>query len=140
VHDHFRIRKGVTRSLTRDVPRISAVSGGEQNFSLDAGLAHAGMSYLLLGSFGSEPGFDLGPVHVPLNPDSWTALTKERANGSRFVNTSGVLNARGRGWAALRLPPLPGVFVGTTFVHAFLAFDGTGVHFASNPVRVTIDP
>lgn len=133
----------VTPSLTTDVDFVSLGGGGVQNLSLDAGPAHGGMVYLILGSLnGTQPGIPLGgSVHLPLNfephyfvhtlthPDSWP-----------LFDSLGVLDAQGRGTARFDISrnSIPASMVGTVVHHAFVAVGPTGrIVFASNaaPVR-----
>lgn len=139
--DHFTIQKGLVRTLVRDQPRIPLGTGGRQDFALDAGTANAGRLYLLAGSYGSEPGFQFGAVHVPLNPDSWLSMSLALANTVVYPGSLGFLDAQGRGSAAFWLPPIADPsLVGTVLEHAFVLVGSGGVTFASNPVRVTFAP
>jgi len=54
--------------LSTDVATISVVRNGTANLAITPNPALAGTGYLVLGSAsGTTPGFDLGPVHIPLN-------------------------------------------------------------------------
>ena len=139
--DHFTIQKGVVRTLVREQPRIPLGTGGRQDYALDAGAANAGRLYLLAGSYGSEPGFQFGAAHVPLNPDSWLSLSLALANTAVYPGSLGFLDAQGRANAAFVLPPIADpALVGTVLEHAFVLVGSGGASFASNPVRVTFAP
>ena len=141
VEDRFTVQKGLVRTLVRNQPRISLANGGRQDFELRAGAAMAGKIYLLAGSSGSEPGLQLGSLHVPLNPDSWLSLSLDLANSSVYPGSIGLLDAQGRGTTALVLPPMNDpTLIGMVFEHAYLVWSGGGFSFASNPVRVTLSP
>lgn len=109
--------------LSADVYFLSAASGGTVNLSLDAGPAHAGEAYVVIGSgSGTTPGFSFQGFHVPLNPDPFLNTTLAEANGQIFVNTLGGLDVDGRASAALVVPPLSPSTAGTTVHFAFAAF------------------
>lgn len=141
VLDRFTIEKGVQRTLVRDVPSISAKAGGMQSFSLQAGPGLAGCTYLLMGSFGTSPGHQLGSVSVPLVQDDWLAASIGMANGMTYPDSFGWLDANGAAAAQFLVPdgtwlPLQGL----SLYHAFVAFDANGPRFASNAVRLRLLP
>ena len=139
VTDSFTLLKGVRRTLIRDEPRISISTGGAQNLFLDAGAGHAGKRYLLAGSFGTSPGFDLFGVHVPLNPDPWFDFSLGNANSTVFQNTSAVLDAAGKAKATVRLPRINNPsLVGIVLHHAYVVYGLSGFLMASNAVRLTL--
>jgi hypothetical protein len=141
VHDPFTIEKGLDRSLLRDAPRISLAAGGSQGLRLEPGSAHAGDLYLVLGSFGTSPGFQLEGAHVPLNPDVWMSLTIDLANTGLFQGTLGLLNEDGEASAAIALSPLGNPsFAGAVMHHAFIVHDGASWVLASNSVKLTLEP
>lgn len=139
VEDTFTLRKGVKRTLYRDVATISLATGGSQTLNLDAGVAHATKAYMIAGSLGTKPGFRYTGVHVPLNYDAWFDATVTLRNTHRFQNTSGFLDFRGRSVARISIPPIASTsLVGTTLHHAFVVFDSSGARMASNPVSFTL--
>jgi hypothetical protein len=119
---------------------LEAAKGGAQAFTLQAGPALAGRSYLLLGSLnGFVPGFPFGGIRVPLNFEpAYFPFSIANANGPALTNTLGRLDASGNATASLNLPPLPASLAGTVLHHAFLVFDSQGLHLASNPVALTL--
>jgi len=139
VLDRFTLEKGVQRTLLRDVPTISVKAGGTQSFQLQAGAAFAGHTYLLMGSFGTGPGFQMGGVQVPLAADEWLAASLGMTNGDTYPDAFGVLDPSGRATAAFVVPDgtwLP--FQGASLYHAYVATGPTGPRFASNPVRLRL--
>ena len=140
VQDSFNIIKGPTRALTRGVARISVAVGGRQFFFLDAGPGNAGKHYQLAGSLGTDPGFDIGSVHVPLNVDSWLLTNLSLANTALYNNTFGLLDSQGKSGAAFSVPAIGDpAFVGLEFYHAFVVFDAGQVSMASNTVKLTFE-
>lgn len=138
--DRFVIRKGVRRQFARDLPRIPILKGGAQKFQVDVGQANAGNSYLIVGSFGTTPGFNLGSLHVPLNPDPWFDLTLAFANTSIMPFSFGKLDANGRTpqQPAINLPPLNKPHrIGIELYHAALILDNTGFRAVTNTVKLT---
>lgn len=112
--------------LCADSPTVGLFAGGSAGFSLEAGPAHAGQLYLVLGSFaGTCPGFGfLAPLTVPLVPDGYTSYAALAPNQCPLVDTFGLLDGAGSGSAALALPPgSPLGLLGLTVHHAFLVLD-----------------
>jgi hypothetical protein len=140
IRDAFTLQKGLRRWLSRVEPTISVTAGGGQSLTLDAGAAHAGRFYALAGSAGTTPGFRLGNVQIPLNPDIYFAVSLANANSSVFQASMGVLDAQGRGQARVQLPPLGPRLIGLELFHAFVVHDGTNVVAASNAVKVRLVP
>jgi tetratricopeptide (TPR) repeat protein len=140
VLDHFTLIKGA--ALTRNVPKLSVSAGGRSDLSLDAGPGEAANLYLALGSFGTTPGFALGGVHVPLNPDQWFQLTLLGQNSVLFPASRGVLDATGRAQSAVVLPPnTTSSLIGASVFHAFIVLDASiNWRMASNPVKITFVP
>lgn len=130
--------------LTANLEHISASAGGRQDFTLEAGDAHAGNLYLLAGSFsGTAPGIAFAPgLVLPLNFDLYLQWTLIYPNLPPLVNTFGTLNAQGSASAAFDLPPTVGAsLAGLTFHHAYGVLDaGLQVLAFSNPVPLTFDP
>jgi len=114
--------------------------GGTVNFSLNAGSAHAGRSYLLCsGLSGTEPGTLLpgGLVKIPLNRDGLTDFVLNRLNTPAFTGFRGVLDGSGTATAQLNAPAVPGL-IGTTLFFAYAAANPWDL--ASNAVAVEIVP
>lgn len=132
----------VQRTLWADAEELSARGGGTVSFDLIAGRPAAGLPYLLLGSAsGTAPGFQLGGLHVPLNPDFLLAASAQGAGSGMFVNTFGVLGPLGRGAAALALPggavPVAGRGLDLDFAFVVASPSWTVLH-ASNPVPLRL--
>jgi tetratricopeptide (TPR) repeat protein len=144
VEDQFTLVKGETRTLTRDQPRVSVAAAGRQDFHLAAGPAHAGRYYVLAGSFGTDPGFTLWGLYIPLNPDGWMDLTLQGANSPVYQDSVGQLDGNGAASAAFQLPPMTDpVLVGAVVHHAYVVFTtlgNGGLQMASNPVKLIFEP
>jgi len=127
-------------TLEVDVLSISVAKGGKQQLTLHAGTNNAGRPYLMLGSMsGTDPGFDMGGLHVPLNSDRYTRWTINAANGKILRNTRGFIPASGE--VRMNIVVAPGgmsSLVGTTLFHAVILNNPTD--FVSNVVRLQILP
>lgn len=128
------------RPLSADAHLAWLDKGAAQHLTIDVGPAHADRGYLVVGSVsGTAPGFAVGGVHVPLNPDFWSATTIGHPNSPLLQGTLGSLDANGRGVAAIRLPPLPLPSLhGLSLAHAAVVFDKNGLRTATNPVLLTL--
>ena len=75
-------------------------------------------------------------LQIPLNPDPYTSLS---ASGGPpvFHTFQGRLDASGGATASLVLPAL--ATASFTLHHAFVVFDTTGLHMASNAVPLRVD-
>ena len=145
VEDHFTLRKFAEGGLSGDTTTLSVSRGGSQHFLLDAGPAHAGKPYHLLGSLtGTEPGVALGGATLPLVFDRYTAFTFAHTNSTVLVGNRGQLDGSGRAAATLNLPRgLPLSLIGRTLFHAYAVFEQPGTtraRFASNPFPLTLVP
>ena len=120
---------------------LSAATGSDIDFMLDAGAGFAGRNYLVLASLaGSTPGMDVNGVHVPLNWDWVADYIYNHLNLPVFQDFFSTLDGQGQASAALNLNAAPGLapFVGQNLTFAFAV---TGpVDFASNPLDVAILP
>ncbi|MCA8975349.1 MAG: PQQ-dependent sugar dehydrogenase [Planctomycetes bacterium] len=131
--------------LYASTDELSLSTGGRIDFALQAGAAHAGRFYHLVGSMtGTVPGTWFGPVLLPLNSigDAWFQLTWSVFSPAMLQGTLGQLDATGQGQAAIVVPPLPVSLLGLGFHHAYLVSDASvpQFHFASNAVPVTMVP
>lgn len=130
------------------VGEVSAAAGGEQVWTLDAGPAHGGELYFVLGSeTGTSPGFGLQGILVPLVFDSYTMRTLMRPNMPPFMNSLGVLDGDGLATASISAVPgeLPASLAGITFYHAFVtvSVNQPGSHVVtsvSNALPLTVMP
>ncbi|TAJ04394.1 MAG: hypothetical protein EPO68_16970 [Planctomycetota bacterium] len=123
-------------------PVVSLASGGAQSLVLDAGAAHAGDAYLMLGSVsGTAPGIPIGALTLPLNPDEYLTLLLQQAGP--ISPALGYFGQFGKAQAALSLPPgMSASLAGLVAHHAYVVLSPTGfdVELASTPVAVTLVP
>ena len=135
--DRFDIVKGLDRSLTRDEPGISAITGGTQNLFLDEP-SQADKNYQVVGSLSTSPGFTVHGVNFALNPDPYFRSTLLFSNTATYPGFGGVLDGAGQGNASIVFPAFnEPALVGAVFWHAFFTFDGP-ILFASNNVKLTL--
>jgi len=129
-------------ALTADRGLLSLAAGGQQALALNAGAAHAGEGYWVVGSLaGTWPGFSQGGVHLPLNPDAYFNLTLTGANHGHLIGTLGMLDASGAASAAIALPAgSPASWAGLALDHAFVAFTGVTPTFAGGSVPLVLQP
>lgn len=129
--------------LSQDVSAISATTGGQATMSLDAGVAHAGETYLVLGSLtGTSPGVPLAPgLVLPLVGDAYTQILFALPN-TLIAPSLGALDAAGKATATFTLPAgVVALVAPLTLHHAYVVFGTYGAPvFASNAVDLTIDP
>jgi hypothetical protein len=135
----------VDRSLWVDRDTLPIAAGGTARFDLVAGSAHAGELYLLLGTVsGTTPGFEAGPVHVPLNIDFFTDFTGGAANGALLVNTLGLLSPGGIANAFVTLPSgvAPAGLAGLRLDFAYVIADANTLQLrmASSTAGFTLVP
>lgn len=102
-----------------------------------------GFPYQVIGSLsGATPGFWLGGVQVPINPDAYTLFTFDPPSGAVLKHSSGTVGV-GKSVATFKPPTeLALGIVGETVHHALLILDpftGEVVH-ASNAVPGTLVP
>lgn len=144
VLDSFRLRTYPDAGLVADTTTLSLGTGGTQHFTIDAGPAHAGEPYLLLGSFaGDEPGLVVDGQLLPLNVDAYSTFVLLHPNTSFLQATLGLLDGAGQAFPSLVLPPFLGPsLIGATAHHASLAIDvATGqVSFISGAFPTTLLP
>ena len=143
VHINFNMfaQIDVERPLEADAIDVSLLTGGTVNFDLQAGPAHAGELYFMLGSLsGTSPGTPFGGQLVPLNVDAYT-LDLLAAPGTIISGQLGFLDAAGEAGASLTVPTgLDPALVGTTANHAYITIDPitTAVTSASNAFPLTL--
>ena len=128
--------------LAGDVDTLSHASGGTQNWCVNAGPAHAGKAYWILGSLtGTSPGIPLGGVLLPLNFDAYTLFTITNPNVVPMVNSFGFLDLDGQAAAAFLLPPaINPMLIGLHADHAYGVIQGAGAAGVSNPVGLDFLP
>ncbi|QDU68691.1 hypothetical protein [Engelhardtia mirabilis] len=126
--------------LSADLGSLPLLFGGTQTLSLDAGAAHAGQLYWILGSTtGTRPGIAVDGVLLPLNVDAYTGFTLANPGFAPLIGGLGSLDAEGKGTAQFALPSGVSLsLVGTVVNHAFFVVGGSqSLVFASNPIPIT---
>lgn len=105
LYPYAELRLDPVVPLHANVETLDVGVGGDTPFVIhDDEAAHA--AFLLVGSYsGTVPGVTVGPHHVPLNFDSLTLRSVERAGQGVFVGSAGRLDATGRGEARLHFAP-----------------------------------
>ncbi len=124
--------------LAGDVATISVAAGGTQTMCLNAGPAHAGKFFWVLGSVsGTSPGVSINGLTMPLNFDPYFNTTILLPNLPPFVNSFGNLDADGQATTLFTLPG-GGLFpnlIGVHADHAYAVINGALVaEVASNPL------
>jgi hypothetical protein len=129
-------------ALSANVEVISAAQGGAQSLTLDAGPAHAGEIYLVLGSVsGTVPGTPVDLALLPLNVDGYFLDLLTNSGLQALFGTIGVLDAQGQGSAQILIPAGLGVGAGLAAHHAFITLPlAAPVSFASNAVPLFVLP
>jgi hypothetical protein len=134
----------VSPGLVASPAALSTAEGGAQLLDLDAPLADAGRTYLVMGSLsGTDPGLTLGPWTLPLNPDTYFFNGLKEPDQAPAQDFLGVLDGLGDAHASVVLPPgLASAWAGTTVHHAFAVLElGQGaVTFVSNPAPLLLEP
>ncbi|MEZ5963422.1 MAG: immunoglobulin domain-containing protein [Planctomycetota bacterium] len=133
--------RGRVADFWQDADRVSLTTGGSVPMHLDASAAHAGATYIVLGSLsGSVPGTLITPsLRVPLNFDLYTSFFLQVPN-ALIVPSVGVLDGNGRADTTFVLPALPGngPLLAT---HAYVLLSPALVpDYASHPLALTLDP
>lgn len=131
----------VPQYLSADTETISASTGGQANFSLEAGSINGGRDYLLLGSVsGTYPGIPLpgGAATLPLNWDVFLSLVISLVNTPVFSNFMGTLDNAGS--AAATFDTLGPVSGATGLIMHYAYALNAPWNFASNPVAIEIVP
>ena len=126
---------------------VSVSAGGAQTLVLQAGTAHAGDVYWILGSSaGTLPGVPVDGLLLPLaydGPAGYMVYSLLHPNALPLVDTLGLLDAEGRALARFELPPgVQSSLAGLELHHAYVALDALVplVGFTSAPVAVQLTP
>lgn len=108
------------------------------DFHLDAGVANAGRTYLIVGSAtGTDPGHALpGGMVLPVNWDWFTDLQMGLINTPWFANFFSQLDGDGMGDAKIETRALPAAAVGLTLNFAYCL--NAPFDYVSNPVQINI--
>jgi hypothetical protein len=137
--DNFVVReRSALPFVSVDLDSFPIGARAQVRMRLDAGPGHANQSYLLLGSAsGTTPGINVGPVHLPLNYDGWTAAILSGPMTPVFQNFLGAVNADARGSAMFdSLVAVPAAALGLTFHYAFVTLQPLDAVSNAVPVRV----
>jgi len=131
-------------SLSSTSHLLSLASGASLGLHLDAGPAHAGRTFLVLGSFsGTSPGITFGGAKLPLNLDRYFKRSQMLNPNANLKPPTGTLDGTGRGVTTF-VPPgskKSTWIVGRTFHHVLVVIDSSGsTVLASNAWPVTITP
>jgi len=119
---------------------LSAVNGGSQVLEINTCVEGAAGLYFVLGSLGSQPGFDVGGFHVGLNPDYYFRLTFRQPNSSVLNPSLGPFtDPDARATVTFTLPPGSVALIGGQVCHAYGVFLN-GLAFVSETVCVPIGP
>jgi glucose/arabinose dehydrogenase len=142
----YRVKPALGLSLRADDGELSLSSAQPLKFDLQAGLAHAGRPYLLLGSAsGYKPGLSLDGLTLPLVLDDYLLACLQGPGATPLENNIGLLDSAGAARSALlpgKFPAVPGL-IGQVLHHAALAIDPAqegAVVFVSNPLSVALLP
>jgi hypothetical protein len=113
-----------------------------QDLSIDTGGLYEGQIYRVLGSVsGTDEGFSLAGMHVPLNLDFYTLFTLNPPSGSLLKHAQGII---GEGKPLATFKPSTEqqlVLLGITVHHALVIFEDSGAAACvSAAVPVTIVP
>ena len=129
-------------SLSADTELLFAQTGGVQHLTLDAGPAHAGELFFLLGSLsGTQPGTPVGVTTLPLNVDGYLLQLLTNAAIQGLFHSIGVLDGQGRGSAQIVMPAGLAVGPGLAAHHAFFTVPiSAPISFASNAVVLFVLP
>lgn len=94
-----------TDYLKLNTAAVSLFFGGTATLSFDAGSAHAGKAYVVLGSnTGTAPGINGRGLHLDLNPGPYFQLTLNNPTHSLFSGFRGNLDSQGRATASVQFP------------------------------------
>ncbi len=134
----FSDRRVQLASLAVDRSSVRVPMGGAQQITLEAGVANAGATYVILGSVtGTNPGVRFAGLLIPLVPEWYTSVTPFSPWMTGFM---GQLSPLGRANATFSVPAgLSSSALGLSFYHVALTLDpATILGFASNAVSLTL--
>lgn len=132
-------------TFVRDELVLPLIDGGTQTATLNAGAAHAGEFYWILGSVsGTSPGIPLGNGwSLPLVVDPYFNLTLSKPGLTPYQPSLGFLDAAGHMIAQVTVPPESDFgLAGLTVHHAYLLYDfaQSSVLFTSVPIELRLVP
>jgi len=140
-NDSFTSR--VQLDIHTDTHFISAATGGQVHFTVNAGPLYQNADYRLLGSMtGTTPGLTFASgVNAPVNFDLLMVYTILLANTSVFQNFVGTFDSTGTALATLDSGgPLDPLLVGLRMDFAAVVSIANVELWASNPTNLQIDP
>jgi hypothetical protein len=131
-------------TLTAAPSCLSVAGGGIQTLGIDGGNGLGGMSYWILGSLsGTNPGFSIQGLAVPLNIDAYLLFTVSQPGALPLFGGAASLDGAGTATALFVLVAAssPGL-VGLRAHHAFAAYDpfSAAITHVSNPVSLDFQP
>lgn len=128
------------KPLIRSRASASVSASERQNLQIEAGTSFAGRNYILLSSFtGTDRGFVLGGISVPINFDRVTRFSILDTQGDVFGNRMGVLDANGVANLHVQLSPqFTGGLVGYTLHHTVITL--SPYDYVSNVVTLEVLP
>lgn len=131
-------------SLSGSATELSLLSGGLVRLELDAGAAHAGEVYIVLGSAsGTVPGLSYLGFKLTLNPDPYFFQTLNEPSVLPLFQSIGNLDADGTAETIFLLPPgLDPILSGLLLHHAAAVLDPTSLapEFTSTAFPLQILP
>lgn len=134
------VRAAPSDGLSTPNPSFSAGAGGNLPLAFAGGPALKDRAYLALTSIsGTQPGFQLGGVHVPLVLDLSTLYSFWFCNTSLLVNTCATLDAAGAtSMTGAFAPGNLAALVGSNLSFSLITL--TPTDYASDPVSISITP
>ncbi|MCA9322356.1 MAG: hypothetical protein KDB53_16560 [Planctomycetes bacterium] len=134
----------IRSELTANLSGISVANGGVQVLTFDAGIAHAGETFAVIGSVsGTNPGVSFGGLTIPLNPDFYFDQTVQFPNAPPLMHSFGGLDAFGLAVTTVTINAgeLPPQAAGVVVHHAALTLDPTfQPTLISNPTKLDLLP
>ncbi|MFT7516736.1 MAG: hypothetical protein ACI84O_000521 [Myxococcota bacterium] len=134
----FKVRRYQT-SLFQDKNIFHANTGDAVDFDLAAGSMNAGRPYVIAGTMsGASPGETIGGLHIPINIDAFTSITRSAAYSSFFLNFQGNLDLLGNATAQLVTGPIPAGYVGRTMHFAYVLLSPLDYSSNATPVEIVL--
>lgn len=131
-------------SLTACTGEVSVSAGGQQSMEVDAGPAHAGDFYVLVGTTsGTSPALAFGALTVPIVVDAYTLFLLGSPGAPPLIAGFGTLDTVGRADAGFALPPgSDPALAGLHLNHAVVVLDAVAADpvFASTPLALRLTP
>jgi len=123
---------------------LTVTGGGTHDLALDAGPAHSGRFYRVLGSLtGVAPGTAVDDVLLPLDTDAYSLFVLDAPGSAPFDGFAGFLDGGGRAGASVTLPAASDpALAGTVLYHAAGVFELStpAMVLATNAVELELRP